>query len=185
MGIEFAQPRRFAAGPVPTDVGYQAWTFDLGSEAIIGRVLVSQTVVASRVYIPASFTCSRIHFGVVVAATSLTYARLAIYDEAGTTQLGLSDSLTTPFASVGIKDGTLGTPVALAGGPGRFVYAAVLTDGGTPPQGACCHQLGGGTATMVNTGFSPARIGTQAGQAALPASLSLTAFNSPYWFALS
>ena len=176
--------RDLPAGPTPSDVGYHAWTFDLGSAAITASGLTNQRVEAQRVYLPASFTCSTVTIAVITAGSSVTYGRLALYDEAGTTLLGITGDLASDFNSVGKKTGTLGTPVALDGGPERYVYVAVLSDGGTAPALAFAHNLGGGTASAVNDGFSPARLGIQTGQTEMPASLTLSVGNRPFWVAL-
>lgn len=184
MNGGFAIARRFVAGTAPTDFGYRAWTGDplqYGATA----ALASQQVSTMRVPVPETFTCSNVYVGVSSAGASMTYAIAAIFDEAGTTQLGISTTLTTALTGAGRITCPLAAAVNLTGGVGRHVIVAILTDGGTPPTLYVANTSGGAYASFLNAGQSPARCATQSGQASMPASLSLTSGQRSFWVGLA
>lgn len=183
MGVLITQ-REIPPPPNPNDFGYRAWSGDpvhYGATAI----LASQQVSTMRVPVPESFTCSNVYLGVSTVGASLTYARVAIFDEAGTTQLALSNTLTTVLTATGRATCPLASSVELPGGFGRYVIVAVLTDGGTPPTLYVSNTSGGAYASFLNGGQSPARCATQSGQVAMPSSLSLTVGQRSFWVGLA
>lgn len=184
MKSGFVIAPRVVAGTAPTDFGYRAWSGDplqYGATAI----LASQQVSTMRVPVPETFTCSNVYIGVSTVGASLTYAHVAIFDQAGTTQLGISTALTSVLTATGRATCPLTAPVNLTGGVGRHVIVAVLTDGGTPPTLYVANTSGGAYATFLNGGQSPARCATQSGQVAMPSSLTLTNGQRSFWVGLA
>jgi hypothetical protein len=180
----FALARRSVPGTAPTDFGYRAWTGD-PLQYSATAILVSQQVSTMRVPVPETFTCSNAYVGVSTVGASMTYAHVAIFDEAGTTQLGISTTLTTALTAAGRITCPMASAVNLQGGVGRHVIVAILTDGGTPPTLYVANTSGGAYASFLNGGQSPLRCATQSAQASMPASLTLTSGQRSFWVGLA
>lgn len=125
-------------------------------------------------------------FACVTAGASLTYGVAALFSEDAQTRLAVTGDVKASFQSTGKKDLSLVEPVEITGGRGRYVYASIVFDGAsTIPSLAAASALGGGTATAINGGYSPPRLGTQSGQASMPSSLTLSDASRAVWVGLS
>lgn len=171
-------PTRNFAGD-PRGYGYAAWTYDKGGSSST-QILTAQAVWAVRVPVPAPFTCTKVDFITTTKGTSNTYARLAIFDAAGTSQLWLSGSITTEMtATEGNKSIAVSPSLVIS----TDVWVAVLCDGGTQPTLARAGANSGAYVTAINTPVT--RFLALAGQASMPSSLSgASNSNQQIWFGL-
>lgn len=164
----------------PRGYGYAAWTYDKGFSSST-QILTAQAVWAVKVPVPAPFTCSKVDFITTTKGVGNTYARLAIFDAAGTSQLWLSGSITTEMtAAEGNKSISVSPAVAIS----TDVWVAVLCDGGgTQPTLARAGANSGAYVTAINTPVT--RFLALAGQASMPSSLSgASNSNQQIWFGL-
>lgn len=159
-----------------------AWNYD--SEVAGTEFLVTGgTVYLHKIIIPVASTITNILLGVTTAGNTLTYARAALYNSAGT-QVGITASQTTNWASTGSQVMALTTPYSAA--PGTY-WVATLTTGTTQPKFA----VSPGFRAAYEAGVSGAtlRHGANAtGQASLPATVTLasnTSTSDSMWVGLS
>lgn len=118
---------------VPSDHGYQSWTFDPAMTAA-GTNTISGTVYIAKVLLRYPTAINKIAFSVASAAATVTANQnfAGIYDSAGTrvavTATGALDSLIT---SSGVLVATLTTTPTLAAG---FYWVAFVNNATTPTQ---------------------------------------------------
>jgi hypothetical protein len=125
--------------------------------------------------LPLSLSVSEILVCVESAGSGLTATEnyVGIYSSSGTLLASTGDQ-STVWTSTGVKTMDItGKPVSIAGGPGTFVWIAVLTNGTGPPQ----FQSSGAGVGALNAGLATAsaRAGTiLATQTSLPSSITPT-----------
>jgi hypothetical protein len=163
-------------GFVPSDLSYQAWTFDPLLGANGADLLTSGTVYVNRVQVPVGITATNLVVFVNVAGVTLTSGQsiIGLYNSAGT-QIGISADQSGVWTSTGTKSAALvGGPFILT--PGFYWIAFLNVNTGTSPS---FNRFGNRTlsATTGNIGAnatSNMRFGTNVtGQTALPSPLVL------------
>lgn len=159
-----------------------AWNYDSEIAGTEFQV-VGGTVYLHKIIIPVASTITNIVLGVTTAGNTLTYARAALYNSAGT-QVGITASQTTNWASSGAQVMALTTPYSAA--PGTY-WVGTLTTGTTQPKFA----VSPGFRAAYEAGVSGAtlRHGSNAtSQASLPATVTLasnTSTSDSMWVGLS
>lgn len=145
-----------------------------------GTILVSGTVQAGLLGLRAGDLVTNVHCWVSVVGATLTYARMGLYDSAGT-QLGLSgDEIATFEASTGILTIALATPVSISTSGGYYV--AVLNTGTTP---ATLVRSGSTAGAGSGVGSGVPLYGAEAAQTALDATVTLAEASVAYWYGVS
>jgi len=155
-------------GPPEQWVGLRAATFD-------PRLPINATgptagvISLIEIFVPESFTCSKIH-AVIVSTAGVTLANsfAGIYDDQGN-RVGVSADQSSSWQSTGAKEISLVTPVDLQGGR-RYYIALLVGSAVTMPTFA----RGGNVATTNAGTVAPFRDSTiGSGLTALPLSLAL------------
>lgn len=163
---------------VPYNTGAQSqglvqWNYD--SEAASStNTLTLGTIFMGKVYLAAGQTVTGLGFTVLTAGATLTYARAALYNSAGT-QVALSNDQSTNWTSTGYKVNTLSAPyvVPTAG----FYWVGFLTTGTTAP--VCASSNGTQTTFNANVSGATLRHGTAGtGQTSLPGSITMSSMVS-------
>lgn len=171
------------SGPAfpPSLGGYKAWTIDpaLVSTAM---VLPTQRVHYYRVPISETFTATTLTAFFSVNGTTVSAGYLGIYDSS-LNKVVETASQTTAWETNGTKAVAI-TPTVITGGPGAYIYLAMLAVAATGPTAL---RQGGGTAALVNTGLTNAnyRVAIQDGQNTLPSSATFTSNGSLAWMGIS
>jgi hypothetical protein len=121
------------------------------------------------VFVPESFTCSKIHLAIVTTAgVTLANSFAGLYDDQGNL-IGVSADQSSSWQSTGAKEISLVTPVAVQGG--RRYYVAILVGSAVT---MATFARGGNVATTNAGAPAPFRASTTgSGLTALPASISL------------
>ena len=183
MGVTIQN--NFAPGsgaPGPLDYGYDAWSFEPWA-ATANQGLTTQQVLAIRCPVPKTFSLTQVWYPLAVVGATFTYARVGVYDSAGTTLLATSDDQTSNWSSGLVAKAATFTATTIPGGPGASVWVAFLAVATTPPTFLRQVAGSGPYATMVNNGTM--RAGTMNSQTSLPAALSLTAGAGLLWVGLT
>lgn len=173
---------------IPYNTGAQSqglvqWNYD--SEAAVStNTVVLGTIFMNKVYLAEGQVVNGLGTTVLTAGASLTYARAALYNSAGT-QVALSTDQTTNWTSTGYKVNTLSTPYTVP--TSGFYWVGLLTTGTTAP--VCASSNGTQTTFNANTSGATLRHGTAGtGQSALPGSITMSSMVSTgasFWTGLN
>lgn len=161
--------------------GYKTWTID-PALSITNNTLPSQRVHYYRVQVPETFTASNLVTFFATGGTTVTAGYMGIYDSS-LAKIAETVSQTTAWESSGTKSVAI-TPTEITGGPGVFIYLAIVAVASTGPT---MLRQGGGTAALVNTGLTSSnfRVATQDSQATLPSTATLTSNGSLGWMGIT
>jgi hypothetical protein len=139
---------------------------------------------------PRSLSVTNILASIGTGGSTLTAGQnfAAIYDDSGN-RLGVTADQATAWQSTGVKTMAIsGGPVVVPGGPGRYCFVALLSNGTTPPQfhrttnNAALNNVG----LAATDGYRSATSGT--GQTSMPATITIgstASANTLFWVGLS
>lgn len=165
------------------------WTYDVSMLSGSTQILTSGTMVLAKIPIKEHVTLSSVSFLPSVAGTGLTSAYAAIYSSTGEL-LGLSADISTDLNS-GTSPRTIpvtvqsGKSLTIASTDGSYVYAALLTAGGTQPT---LNRLGNVAPNAYLTAAGGLRFANgPTGITVPPATVTKSAFTSgtPIWFGVA
>lgn len=166
---EAARGFQLAPGPSPADQNLIAWNYD-SENASSTNSLTLGTVFLHKVYLPAGVTITNLGLTVTTAGSALTYARIALYNAAGT-QLAISADQSSSWNSTGFKTNALGVAQSIT--TSGYYYIGVLTTGTTAPICASSPGIQNTfNANVTGAGLRHASVAT--GQTALPASITMS-----------
>jgi len=115
--------------------------------------------------------------GISAAGVTLTQAGIAVYDQTGAL-LGQTADQSTQFQGTGLQRPALAAPITPAGGPGRFLWLAVLANGATAPTYWRGSSTPGTADYSLGAAAASSRFGVAAtGQATFPASFTPGSIN--------
>lgn len=160
------------------DQGGLVWSFDQAAILVGGSANPGSGSVAL-VKLPWRSTraITGAFLGLTAAGVGLTQAGLAVYDSTGAL-LGQTADQSANWLTGGLKTPALTAPITPAGGPGRFLWLAVLTNGGTAPTYWRGSSTPGTADYSLLLGAAAARFGVAAtAQATFPASFTPASIN--------
>jgi hypothetical protein len=146
-----------------------AWNYDSEIQNG-GNSLTLGTVFLHKIYIPAGVSINNLGTNVTVAGNTLTYARAALFNSAGT-QLGISVDQTTNWASTGFKVNATTAPIVIS--TAGYYYVALLNTGTT----AATMSSTPGTSNAFNANTTGATLRHASGptaQTSMPASITMS-----------
>jgi hypothetical protein len=188
QNVLLAQKRGGAS--IPADNKFLAWNYSpflQGSGSTNGS---NGMHIVNKLWIPTTIAVSNIVMWVATAGATLTANSCfaGIYDSSGSLLMQTADQ-SAAWTSTGLKTMSVsGGPVTIAGGPGVWVWASIITTGTTRPKFAAILN----TTLDVNVNLAAtdgwvngfkSSVGTS-----LPASITLTDYSAnpqPMWTALS
>lgn len=137
--------------------------------------IVAGTMYLQKVAVKRDITINNLWVAVFTAGATVANGYLGVYSAAGT-RLGVTAAQTTSFQSTGAKSVALTAGVNLIGGPGIYVWLAILVgSAGTLPQ--FCR----GSTNFGNAGLTaaPYKFGTSGtSQTSMPASITMSSMGS-------
>jgi len=175
------------------DYGWLTWTYDL--IVLTGAFALNPgELYLLKVPVPTTMTVSNVVLLFGTSGSALTSGQnfAGLYDTSGT-RLAVSADQTTAFGTAGTGPLTIAmtTPITVAGGPGVYLYAAVLGNGSNAATMPTMYRFSSSSDTrIVNAGLTVAtsRVMAFASQTSLPSSLTLSSalsINLSPWVALS
>jgi hypothetical protein len=177
-------------GPGPQSNKLLAYTFD-PSTTDVQTILGKGIVYGCRMEVPGNILATNLLIDIFnTAGATLSNCFAALFDSAGN-QLAISATQATAWQSAGVQTCAFTTPVNLLGGPGIYVYGALLVGNGstTPPTITRSRNL---NAALTNVGLVAAD-GFRTWQSgstltAMPATINITAATSQanlWWMGIS
>lgn len=172
----------------PSEFGFQAFT----EHPLIGMTETTTPTSGqlNTVSIPVekTFTCTKAVIFLTAGGLTLTYARLALFDDTNT-QLSISADQTAAWTASGKKEITMPS-CTVVGGPNKYVYAAILTVGSTIPTFARSNSTSYLSRILTMLGRSQSSpffyCGTASAQASIGSSLpTMTADNNTIFVGLA
>lgn len=182
---------QLGASDRPFNHGLLAWNFDpillqSGSATVSVQ---SGRVIFQRVQIPVTMTINNVLASISTAGSGLTSGQcLAGLYSSALAKLGASADQSTVFTSTGLKTIALSSPVTVTGGPGVWIYVAILSVGTTVPIWYGISTQGNvvGSQGLGLDASGSYRTDFQSGQTSLPTTASLGGgTTSMVWVGLS
>lgn len=180
----------------PRDYGYYAWTCDpeAGLAGANNVAPGSNSIVAVRIKVPETFTLTTVDYVQGTAGSSLTTGQnfIGVYrGNSPFTQIAVSADITTTFnTGTGIKSVPMVDQTqVIQGGPGVFVYVAIVSNGTTPPKlynAGIGSQSSGVWNLNMTSGVDKRCVAAGTATTALPGTLVPTGANQStlYWYGL-
>lgn len=172
----------------PSSLGFKAWTEHplIGMQSTAAQA--SQQLNVVRIPVEETFTCTLAVIFITSAGSGLTYSRIALFDGTNT-QLSISADQTGVWNATGKKEIAMPS-CTVVGGVDKYVYAAILNVGTTPPTMARSNATStlSGLLTMLGRGGSSPFFycGTASGQATIGSSLpTMAADNNTFFVGLA
>jgi hypothetical protein len=174
----------------PNVQGLQAWAYDPNIAALSGAQITRGVLQLVKIPVPVTISATNIVCGATLASTGGTSGQnfAALYDFTGA-RLGVTADQTTAWGTAGMYTMAItGGPISVAGGPGVFIWGALLANAGTS---SASFYKGSGVTALLNFGLTAATYRfAQNGSAltALPSTItpaSNTQNTNGFWMGIS